>query len=333
MALDLHQLPRVTDSATFLYLEQCRIEQDDLAIASWDFNGITQIPVANLHAILLGPGTVITHAAIKATVENGCAIVWCGERGVRTYANALGETRSARNLLKQAHLATREKQRLEVVTRMYRMRFSDPLPENLTLQQIRGMEGIRVRQAYADAAKQHRIPWERRTYNRRDWDDSTPINRALSAANACLYGLCHAVIVALGYSPGLGFIHTGKQLSFVYDIADLYKVDHAVPIAFQATKEDNDMLQNYHNIPHKERLTIDQRTRYAIRQMFAQTQFIERIPRDIAHILNVPIADLQADDPWADDPAAPAPLWTPKQGAAQALLAASPDRKKTPPHP
>lgn len=328
MAADLKKLPRVSDSATFIYLEQCRVEQDDLAIASWDYSGITSIPVANLHAVLLGPGTVITQAAVRAIVENGCAIIWCGERGVRTYGMALGETRSSRNLIRQAALATREASRLEVVTRMYRLRFSDPLPENATLQQIRGMEGIRVRKAYGDAAKKYQVGWDKRTYNRRDWDDSSPINRALSSANACLYGLCHAVIVALGYSPGLGFIHTGKQLSFVYDIADLYKADYAIPIAFEAAGEDKEMHEN--PPPPKERLTVERRTRYKMRGLFARTKLVERIPRDIAHVLNVSAEELEEDNPWDDDPAAPAPLWDPRTGAHRTFIAASPDRKEHP---
>lgn len=281
MALNLKKLPRVSDSASFLYLERCRVEQDDSAIAAWDSGGITHIPVANLHAVFLGPGTVITQAAVRSIVENGCAIIWCGERGVRTYGMATGETRSARNLIRQATLATRESTRLEVVTRMYRIRFSDPLPEDSTLQQIRGMEGIRVRQAYADAAKKHGVEWDRRNYNRRDWDNSNAVNKALSAANSCLYGLSHAVIVALGYSPGLGFIHTGKQLSFVYDIADLYKVDFAVPIAFEAAREDLEFQDNKLAVPPKERLTVEQRARFKMRDFFARQKLMERIPRDI----------------------------------------------------
>ncbi|MCC5877797.1 MAG: type I-E CRISPR-associated endonuclease Cas1 [Candidatus Sumerlaeia bacterium] len=320
--MDLHRLPRVTDSSSFMYLDQCRVEQDDMAIAAWDLTGITHIPVANLHCLLLGPGTVITHAAVRAIVDNGCNIVWVGERGVRTYACALGETRSSRNLLRQAALATREKPRLEVVARMYRIRFSDPLPEDATLQQIRGMEGIRVRQAYANAAKLYDIKWGGRQYNRRDWDNSTPINKALSAANACLYGVAHAVIIALGYSPGLGFIHSGKQLSFAYDIADLYKVDYAVPAAFEAAREDSDMTSGRVPTPPKERLSVEQRARYKVRQIIVREKLLERIPRDIAHVLNVPIDEVTADDPWAEDVAAPAPLWEPRQRASRTRLVA-----------
>src|SRR5690606_36254841 len=129
--------PRLEDSLSYLYLEQCRIEQDDQAIAAWDLLGVTPIPIASLNCLLLGPGTVITHAAMKAIGDNGCNVAWVGERGVRMYASATGETRSAKHLLRQAMLATREPLRLRVVSRMYRMRFKDEeLPPDLTLQQI-----------------------------------------------------------------------------------------------------------------------------------------------------------------------------------------------------
>lgn len=311
MVKNLHSLPKLKDSISFLYLEQCRIEQDSLAIAAWDMEGITHIPVASINTLLLGPGTVVTHAAMRAIAENGCNVVWVGERGVRTYASSTGETRSGRNVLRQAWLATREQLRLQVVVRMYRMRFPDPLPPSLTLQKIRGREGARVRDAYYEASKRAEVPWDGRNYDRDNWDDSNPVNRALSTANACLYGIAHAAIVALGYSPALGFIHSGKQLSFVYDIADLYKVGLAVPAAFEAAAEDREQM--LHPPPEAERMDLETRTRRKLRDLIVSTRLLERIPKDIAHCLNIPTEDYE-EDPWADDPSAPARLWTPKAG-------------------
>jgi len=330
----------VGESLSFLYLEQCRIEQDSLAIAAWDLAGIIPIPAASLNTLLLGPGTVITHAAVRALADNGCTVVWVGERGVRTYACATGETRSARNVLRQAYLATRDNLRLEVVSRMYRMRFPGDLPANLTLQQIRGMEGIRVRESYRTFANQHGVAWDGRSYRRDNWDHATPINRALSAANACLYGLCHAAIVALGYSPALGFVHSGKQLSFVYDIADLYKTETTIPAAFTATREDFE--QSLKGVLPKERLQLDQRVRYKLRQQFANGKLLERIPRDIHRLFDIPIdgAPENDDDPppappsadapdeWSTDPSRPAALWDPGSGPDVTL---PPDPQSTPP--
>ena len=146
--------------------------------------------------------------------------IWCGEHAERFYAAGVGETRSAKNLLVQAKACMDAERHLEVAKRMYQIRFSNLKTEGLTLQQLRGMEGIRVRKAYELAARTTGVRWKKRSYKTEEWDQADPVNQALSEANALLYGLCHAAIVSLGYSPGLGFIHTGKQLSFVYDVAD-----------------------------------------------------------------------------------------------------------------
>lgn len=131
----------------------------------------------------------------------------------------MDETRKAYHLLRQAALASAPASRLRVVHRMYEMRFGGELDPALTLQQIRGKEGSRVRTTYHQASCDYGVPWRGRQYDRSNWESNDPVNRALSAANALLNGLCHAAIVSGGYSPEIGFIHTGKQLSFVYDIA------------------------------------------------------------------------------------------------------------------
>src|SRR5579859_1149804 len=101
---DLHILPKVRDSWSYLYVERCQIDQDAKAIACRDVNGLTPVPVATLALLMLGPGTSITHAAIRTLAENGCSVLWVGEQAVRFYAQGLGETRSARRLLRQARL-------------------------------------------------------------------------------------------------------------------------------------------------------------------------------------------------------------------------------------
>src|SRR5262249_31841055 len=149
----------------------------------------------------------ITHAAVQTCAEAGCLVAWTGEQGVRFYAQGLGETRSAGNLIVQARLWADPGTRRAVVVRMYRRRFPEPLDDGVTLQQIRGREGIRVREAYARAARAVGVTWKGRVYRREHWDAADPLNRALSCANSCLYGVCHAAVVSAGYSPALGFIH------------------------------------------------------------------------------------------------------------------------------
>ena len=229
---DLRILPKVRDSWSYLYVERARIDQEDKGICLHDEQGRVHVPCASLSLLMLGPGTSITHAAVMTMAEAGCLVAWCGEQGVRFYAQGMGETRSSARLLQQAQLWADEKARMRVVRRMYEMRFPDPLPPDLTLRQVRGKEGARVRATYAHEAERFGVVWSGREYNRLNWDNSDPVNRALSAANSCLYGVCHAAVVAAGYSPALGFVHTGKMLSFVYDVADLYKMELTVPAAF-----------------------------------------------------------------------------------------------------
>lgn len=270
---DLHELPKLRDGLGYLYLEHGRIEQARLAVEFFNREGRTLIPTASLAVLLLGPGTAITHEAIKTLADNGCLVNWVGEEGVRFYAQGVGETRKGYKLLRQAQLVSDPAQRLRVVRRMYSARFNEEPAPDCTLAQIRGMEGARVRRVYAEAARRYRVVWLGRNYDRGNWGATDPINRALSSANACLNSLCHAAIVSAGYSPGLGFIHTGKQLSFVYDVADLYKTRLTVPLAFRLTSES----------PFK----LESRIRFACRDLFHRTRLLSVVVDDIERLLNL----------------------------------------------
>jgi CRISPR-associated protein Cas1 len=298
---DLRELPKLRDGLSYLYLEHGRVEQKYKGVEFVDEKGgCTQVPAAALAVLMLGPGTTITHAAVKALADNGCLIMWTGEDATRLYAQGSGETRKAYRLLRQAELAGDPARRLAVIRRMYQVRFAESFDAGLSLEQVRGLEGVRVRQAYARASQEYGVAWHGRRYDRGHWDNSDPVNRALSAANALLNGLCHAGIVSGGYSPALGFIHTGKQLSFVYDIADLYKAEITIPLAFRAVAEGSAQL--------------DKRVRQACRQAFKERRLLDRILPDIDRILET--GDLPPDDaPDPDgDPAAPGPWWDPPAG-------------------
>jgi CRISPR-associated protein Cas1 len=294
---DLHILPRLRDSLSYLYVEHARIEQSNHAIDVYDKEGITHVPIASLTVLMLGPGTSITHAAIKAMADNGCLVNWTGEDGARFYAQGMGETRKAYHLLRQAELSCDPRARLEIAVKMYRFRFAEPVAPGLDLQVLRGMEGARVRRAYADASRQFGVRWVARNYDRSDWASADPLNRALSAANACLNALCHAAIVSGGYSPALGFVHTGKQLSFVYDVADLYKVGLTVPLAFKTVAEGENRLET--------------RVRQGCRQAFRDTKLLERIVSDIDALLGITADDTEIREADAADDAKPENWWTP----------------------
>lgn len=292
MPKDLHRLPKLRDSLSFLYIEHAVIEQDDMAIRVIRADGHVPVPIAAMTVLMFGPGVSITHAAIKAICDNGCTVVWCGESASRFYAVGMGETRSADNLLLQAKACMDAQLHMQVVRRMYLRRFPDMDCGNMTLQQIRGLEGIRVREAYRQFAQQYGVPWKHRDYKTTAWDEADPINRALSVANNVLYSICQGAIVSLGYSAGLGFIHTGKMLSFVYDIADLYKAECSIPAAFSVVG------QGYAD--------LDGEVRSACRRLLKAQKIMKRIPEDIAWILDVrnvqeQEAELPIGDLWDAD--------------------------------
>lgn len=313
MKSSLFDFGRFDDRLSFLYVDRALIRHASNAIAIRDAEGQAEVPLASLALLMLGPGTRITHLAVKAFADANCLVIWAGDFGIRFYAAGMGGSRHSRNLLRQARLALDERTRLQVVVRMYCRRFDElALDPSLTLQQLRGKEGIRVRQAYADAAKATGVPWHGRNFNRKDWFAGDPVNRALSAANACLYGIVHAAILAAGYSPAIGFIHSGKQLSFVYDIADLYKSEITIPVAFQvaALRPDN----------------LEREVRACTRRRLIAAKLMQRIIPDIAHVLGVQPSD---SDEFADDPARPAELWEPRSFSLDtpigAILAHRPD--------
>ena len=292
---DLHILPKVRDSWSFLYVERCRVEQHEKAIAVETIRGKVPVPCAMLTTLMLGPGTVITHAAVRALADNGCLVVWCGEDGIRFYAEGLGETRGAANLYLQARLWANPDSRQAVVRHLYEMRFNEPVSPDLTLRQVRGMEGIRVRKSYAEHSKETGVIWKGRSYKAGSWDKADPVNRALSAANSCLYGVCHAAIVSAGFSPALGFIHTGKMLSFVYDIADLYKTEVSIPTAFRAATEGS--------------IGLERRIRAACREAIHRSRLLARIVPDIQRAFGLKVVAESAATGFDGTEMLPGSLW------------------------
>jgi CRISPR-associated protein Cas1 len=269
---DLTELTRFEDRLTFLYLEKGHIEQHQTSVAYVTEKETVPIPAASLALLMLGPGTTITHAAVHNLAQCNCLVAWCGDEGTRFYSFGRGGTYQAGKLLQQAELYCDPRSRALVVRRMYEKRFGEPLDPGLTLEQIRGREGYRVRNAYRQAAERFGVKWEGRNYDPSNWGSADPLNRALSAANACLHGIAQAGIITAGYSPGIGFIHTGKALSFVYDIADLYKMSMIVPMVF--------------DIVARSEQSVEQRSRMACRDLFQNTRLLEKILPDIEEVLH-----------------------------------------------
>ena len=266
-------LPRAADRMSFLYLEHCVVHREDGAVTARDDKGLVRVPAASLLAVLLGPGTSVSHQAMCLLGECGTTAVWVGERGVRYYVHGRSLATSSRLLVEQAARVSSPQKRLAVARKMYTMRFAGEDVDGLTMQQLRGREGARIRSVYRENSKRTGVPWKRREYEYDDFDASDPINQALSAAHAALYGVIHAVVVSLGCSPGLGFVHTGHERSFVYDVADLYKADVTIPIAFDVVAEDMS--------------DIAATTRRRVRDRIFELKVIERSVRDIHKLFEV----------------------------------------------
>ncbi len=261
------------ERVSLLFLEKGELDVRDGAFVLVDKNGVrTHIPVGAVACLLLEPGIRITHAAVSLAARVGCLLIWVGEAAVRLYA--VGQSGGARSdkLLYQAALANDDGARLKVVRKMYAMRFGETPPARRSVEQLRGIEGARVKKMYQILAQQHGVSWKGRNYDHREWGSGDTANRCLSSATSCLYGLSEAAILAAGYSPAIGFIHTGKPKSFVYDIADIFKFETVVPVAFAiAAKNPQD--------PEAE-------VRWACREAFRKSKLLTRIIPEIEKILS-----------------------------------------------
>lgn len=281
-------LTRLSDRLSFLYLDMCRVEQDDngthTRIETED--GVfytTYLPSADLACLMLGPGTSISAPAASALARNGCAVMMVGAGAVRTYSVWSPVSKSTKLLEAQATASVLPEIRSRVATRMLRMRFPDlAVPEAnrdgtpVTLEQLRGLEGARMKAVYRDHARRYRMASWRRRFDESDGKGPLDaVNEALNHANTALYGVCLAVVCGLGMSPGLGIVHSGSARAFVLDIADLYKTEVTVPLAFKqlnSTTPGRDVMR-------------------ALREEFVLLKLLPRIVDDIHRVLDIELPE------------------------------------------
>lgn len=277
-----------------VFVRYGQIDVVDGAFVLIDKTGIrTHIPVGSVACLMLEPGTRVSHAAVRLAALVGTLLVWVGESGVRLYASGQpGGARSDR-LLYQAKLALDDELRLKVVRKMYELRFGEPAPSRRSVEQLRGIEGARVRATYKQLAQQHHVSWKARNYDQKDWDSADIPNRCLSAATACLYGITEAAVLAAGYAPAIGFIHTGKPLSFVYDVADVYKFETVVPLAFA--------------IAAKAPAEPEREVRMACRDLFRKSKILDKLIPGIEDMLAAGGITLPEPAPESVPPAIPVP--------------------------
>ncbi len=285
------------DRASLVFVERAQLDVDDGAFVAVNADGTrTHIPVGGLACLMLEPGARISHAAVALASRAGTLVTWVGEAGVRLYSAGQPGGARADRLLWQARIALDEAARLRVVRRMYQMRFGEAAPQRRSIDQLRGIEGVRVRETYALLAQQHGVDWKRRAYDVADWDAGDVPNRCLSAATACLHGLTEAAVLAAGYAPAIGFLHTGKPLSFVYDIADIWKLDTVVPEAFRIAGQ---------HAKGKLDMAPDRAVRLACRDAFRKTGLLAKIIPGIEEVLEAGELPRPEPPPEAIGPAFP----------------------------
>ncbi len=274
-------LARVGDRISFLYAERCVVNRDGNSLTIMDQRGIAHLPATQIAALLLGPGTKITYAAMALLGDAGVSTVWVGERGVRYYAHGRPPAKSSRMAEIQAEVVTHQRKRLNCARRMYAMRFPGEDVSGLTMAQLRGREGARMKKVYEAESKRTGVYWNRRSYDPNGFESSDPINQALTAASAALYGVAHAVITALGFVPALGVVHTGTDRAFVYDIADLYKAEISIPAAFDTVAA------------AKGKPTVE--VRRHIRDYVVSHRLMPRMVKDLKSLFDIPDDELVSD--------------------------------------
>jgi CRISP-associated protein Cas1 len=282
-----------------VFVEYAQLDMDDGCFVAIDASGVrTVIPVGGIACLMLEPGTRVSHRAAALAARAGTLLVWVGEGAVRLYSAGRPGGARADKLLWQAKIALDEAARLRVVRKMYELRFGEPAPQRRSIDQLRGIEGVRVRESYALLARQHGVDWRRRAYNPGDWTAADLPNRCLSSATACLHGLTEAAVLAAGYSPAIGFLHTGKALSFVYDVADLWKLETVVPEAFRIA-----------GMAQKGRLKMppERAVRHACRDAFRRARLLEKIIPQIEDLLEAAELPRPPPPPEAAGPAFPDP--------------------------
>ncbi len=292
--IPLRPIP-IKDRSAIVFLEYGQVDVIDAAFVLVDENGTrVQIPVGGLACLMLEPGTRISHAAISLAARVGCLVIWVGEGGVRVYSAGQPGGARADRLLYQAAAALDEAARLRVVRAMYAMRFGEEAPSRRSIEQLRGIEGARVREMYRNLARVHGVTWERRKYRADDWGKADVPNQCLSAGTACLYGLCEAAILAAGYAPAIGFLHRGKPQSFVYDIADIFKFESVVPAAFSIAAR----IERGDGQGPPER-----QVRIACRDAFRRTNLLERVIPVIGELIAASGLTPPVDAPEGQTPA------------------------------
>lgn len=288
--INLKNTPNLSDCVSFLYLEMAKIEQDEYGLVAIKGANAYHIPVTTFACILLGPGTTISHAAMKNIADAGTFVVWCRRNCEGMYVAGRGRTASNKNLIMQAKCFSDKKLHTKVARNMYKVRYPEAKLATLSIKEMMGIEGKSMREAYERFAKETGVEWNGRDY-KDAFENQTAINQALSIANNILYDICHICLLSIGFSPDLGFIHTGNAESFVFDVADIYKERISIPCAFECAKFGKDHL--------------NERIRKEIHKYIKDTKFLKTFANDMKAVFKETGAEVYVPNEFC--------LWTPDE--------------------
>ncbi|WP_404379510.1 type I-E CRISPR-associated endonuclease Cas1e [Caenispirillum salinarum] len=277
LGLDKARIPHRSRNG-LVYLEYCRLTIDNgsLALLYEGTGEEMELPYQAVSAVMLGPGTSITHDAIRHLSAHGTAIVAVGTGGTRMYTAPPIFERTADLAQKQAVYFASEQTRLMVALRMYEKRFGER-PRASSLDALRGMEAARIKRSYELLAQQEKITWKGRRFDRANPDGADPPNQAINHAVTALEAAVAIAVAATGTVPQLGFLHEAPGIGWTLDLCDLYRTTITVPVAFRAVREINEGRH------HGERLERVVRRKMA--RHIEQAKVIDTVIDDIKEIL------------------------------------------------
>lgn len=241
LGLEKARVPH-TDRHGLVWLDRGRLEVEDGCLrfvtagggelAAGDY----QIPHQSLSIVLLGPGSSVTHDALRLLARHGCALAAIGEGAVRFYTAPPLMPDTSALAREQVRLWADPKSRIEVARAMFAIRFGE-IVRTRDIEVLRGQEGARIKRSYQLAAERHGVRWKGRDYDRDHPNAGDLPNQALNHAASAMRAAAAVAVASVGAIPQLGFIHEDSGQAFVLDIADLHRHDITLDIAFGAAKE------------------------------------------------------------------------------------------------
>lgn len=242
--------------------------------------GSYQIPYQAVSIVLLGPGSSVTHDALRLLARHGCAVAAIGEGAVRFYTGPPLMPDTSQLARAQVRLWANPETRMEVARAMYAIRFGE-IVRTRDIEVLRGQEGARIKRSYQLAAERHGVTWRGRNYDRENPAAGDLPNQAINNAATAMRSAACVAVAAVGAIPQLGFVHEDSGQAFPLDIADLYRHDVVLDIAFGAVKEAEKGGESIERATRR-RAAILMRQKSVIPNMIDRIKFLLGVEKDTA---------------------------------------------------